>query len=344
MRALVVAPGPHFSVFDVHNGLIAGLRHHGIDTESVSLDRYLDFFSAAHVPDMDTGELKLAFKEPRDAARASAVAALEPVLYEHWPHLVIVVSGFFLDPTKYQLMRSRGHKVVLWCTESPYEDERQAWMASLADVVIVNDPTNLDMFRAVNKNTFYIPHSYDPTIHTPVGPSRESDFCFVGTGYPSRIEWLEKCDFTGLDFALAGNWTRLADDSPLRPYVIHPIEHCLENTEAVEWYRGTKASLNIYRKEAMRGVDEQGWACGPREIELAACGTFFFREPRGESDELFPMLPTVGTPAEFSEELRWWLNHDDLRREAATKAQAAIADRTFANNVRELFQLIESTT
>lgn len=33
--------------------------------------------------------------------------------------------------------------------------------------------------------------------------------------------------------------------------------------------------------------------------KLAACGTFFARDPRPEGDELFPMLPTFTDPGEF---------------------------------------------
>ncbi len=80
---------------------------------------------------------------------------------------------------------------------------------------------------------------------------------------------------------------------------------------------------------------------GPREVELAACGAFFLRNPRGEGDELFPMLPTFTQPDEFSELLRWWLTHDAARTDAAIRAQAAIVDRTFANTAARLLRIIE---
>lgn len=343
MRALVVSPGPHFAVQDVYRGVVAGLKENGVNAYGLEFDGLLDFFIAAHLPKADTGEMYQAFPNVHEAARLATRHALEPALYEFWPHIVIVISGFFIDPEKYALIRERGHKLILWCTESPYEDDKQAWMGGAADMVVVNDPTNLDMFRAVNKNTHYIPHSYQPTVHTPTGNRVESDVFFAGTGYPSRIEWLERVDFTDIDVGLAGNWQHLAETSPLRDYVIHPLNHCLNNAEAADWYRGCKASFNLYRREAMRPEDSQGWACGPREVELAACGTFFFRDSRGESDELFPMLPALTTPEEFGEQLRWWLPREGERIEAAIKARAAVEDRTFANNVGEVLRLAENT-
>ena len=39
-------------------------------------------------------------------------------------------------------------------------------------------------------------------------------------------------------------------------------------------------------------------------MELAATGTYFLREPRGEGDEILHMLPTFDGPAEFEDKLR----------------------------------------
>ena len=70
----------------------------------------------------------------------------------------------------------------------------------------------------------------------------------------------------------------------------------------------------------------------PREVELAATGTFYIRDPRPESDDVLPMLPTLdpSDPASLTDVLRWWLAHDDERLAAAAAARAAVADRTFA--------------
>jgi len=51
-----------------------------------------------------------------------------------------------------------------------------------------------------------------------------------------------------------------------------------------------------------------GWVHG--EIELAATETFFLRDPRPESDLILPMLPSFTSPEEFSDKLRWWLDHE----------------------------------
>jgi hypothetical protein len=54
------------------------------------------------------------------------------------------------------------------------------------------------------------------------------------------------------------------------------------------------------------------------------------------------MLPVIGTPHEFGEQVRWWATHDREREAAAAMARAALADRTFDRNVRTFLRLTES--
>lgn len=324
MRVLVVRPGPAFSVEDVATGWVEGLKAAG-----------------AHVVEFDTGAattyhekaLRAMGNDDPEAACMMMAANLRQTIFDVWPDVVLVVSAFLIPPAAYDIIRSRGIKVVGLLTESPYEDDAQRPIAAHCDAVLVNDPTNLDAFREVNPQTWYQPHCYRPTVHRPgnVGKEYRSDFCFVGTGYPGRVAWLEQCDFTGIDVALAGNWQALGTLSPLRPYVAHPLAQCVDNTEAVKLYQGTKASMNLYRTEAQRDGLLDGWAMGPREVELAACGTFFLTEERGENREVLPMVPTFDGPEDFTEKLRWWLDHDEARRSTALAARMAIEDRTFAN-------------
>ena len=334
-RALVVRPGPQFSVADVARGWVAGLRKNGVEVTDFNFDDRLSFYSTAHLE--RDGTFVRPFANPEEAARLAA-EGIEAACYRFWPDVVLIVSGFFVPPLILDLLRSRGHKVVLVHTESPYEDDRQLLRAPHASLNVLNDPTNLDRFNELAPSV-YIPHAYDPAIHHPRPPVEEarSEFCFVGTGYPSRIAFLEQVDWSGIDFALAGNWAG-AKDSTLAKHLAHDIGDCCPNEEAAVLYASTKASANLYRREATESAD--GWAMGPREVELAACGTFQLRESRGEGDRVLHMLPTFNGPGDFEEQLRWWLIHDEAREDAARAARAAVADRTFEANAAHLLRLI----
>jgi spore maturation protein CgeB len=336
MRVLCVEPGPQFSVADVHRGWLRAFQQLGCQVVNVNLADRLDLYTQAHLP--KDGQMVRAFNDA--GAVHLAAKGIEVAAYECWPDVVFITSGFFVPPAVYQLLRERGHKVVLNHLEEPYEATREMGRAALVDVNIINDPTHLESFRAVNPNTWYLPAAYDPDIHGPgmVVPDLACDFAFVGTGFDSRVRFFEAVDWAELDVAFAGNWKETDDDSPLRKFVVHDLNDCFPNEQTVGLYRSAKVSANLYRKEALEPRLEQGWAIGPREVELAACGTFFLREARAEGDELFPMLPTFSDPDEFGELVRWWVSHESARRNTARAAQAAVADRTFVNNAKALLE------
>lgn len=339
MKALLVSPGPQFSVADVHNGLLAGLRANGVDAQEFNLHDRLNFYSEAHM--QSDGDWVRAFSP--ETAIAMAVKGLENVLYEWWPDLVVIMSGFFISPAMWAVLARRPHHVVLYCTESPYEDDRQAQAARYADTVILNDPSNLEAMRADNTRTFYLPHSYNPDLHKP-GPSiagLESPFTFVGTGFPSRIEFFNKVDWRGMRPKFAGNWQAIEPSDPIAEFVINAKDQCVDNVDTVRLYQSCGLSANMYRREHSDASHAEGWACGPREIELAATGTFFLRESRGESDALFPMLPTYDSPESFTDLLHWWHSHPVEKQDAANAAREAVTDMTFNNTAANLLRLVD---
>jgi hypothetical protein len=216
---------------------------------------------------------------------------------------------------------------------------RQMAVAAAADLNLLNDPVNIELFRSIAP-TLYVPHAYRPKVHYPGDrPRTGPDLAFIGTGYASRIGFLERMDLAGLDVLLGGNWEQLDDASPLRQFVGHEPSECVDNAVAADMYRQARAGLNLYRRESVDG-NADGWAMGPREVEMAACGLFFLRDPRGEGDEVLPMLPTFATPEDAGEELRWWLAHDWERDRVAAAALDAVSDRTFTRNAQSLLRVL----
>lgn len=335
MRILCVHPGADFSVADVERGWVKALRNQGHDVATYNLNDRLVYYANALINGKPV---------PADQIVEHAAYGLHGKLWEWWPNLLIVISGFYVLPVTWELLKFRPHRTAVVFTESPYEDDRQLKLVRAADpdIVILNDPTNRARFDAIHGNVHYFPHAYDPEIHYPGTAARTTDFSFVGTGYPSRRRFFEAIDWTGLSVEFAGHWKDCTD--PLRSFLIHNPDECYPNEQAADLYRRSKVAANLYRGgdpvEANAPDLMEGWSCGPREIELAACETFFLREPRGEGDELFPMLPTFTEPADFSAQLRWWLEHPQERERTARCARAAIADRTFDANVRRLLTLV----
>lgn len=337
MRALVVNPGPNFSVADVARGWAKGLARIGVDVRTFELDKLLDYFAYAYA-DRD-GDIVKAHSE--EEAIMLAAGQIKAACYDWWPDVVVVVSGFFMYPQLVEIMRARHRHIVLLCTESPYEDEAQLMKAAWYDAVILNDPTNLDAFGEVcDGPALYVPHAYDPEIHYPGLAPHHADVTWIGTCYPSRARFLEQVDWSGLDVSFGGNFK----DAPecLTQFVGHDPEECVDNEVAAELYRGSLASFNLYRTETNGQLSDtaDGWAIGPREVEMASCGLWFARQSRPESDEVFPMLPTFSDPAELGDLLRWAIANRGGRMMAARRAAAAVADRTFTRNARTLLQAL----
>lgn len=339
MRVLLLHPGPWFSVHDVWVGWQEGLKAAGAKVASYNLHDRLTFYDRAY---MQVEENKFRKAVDADQAIELAMNGVLSSAYQFWPDVVVAISGFMVKAEMLDLLRNRGHKVVLIHTEEPYEFDREIGLAAHADLNLLNDPTYLEQFQAVAPS-IYMPHAYRPQVHCPgpADPDARSDLAFVGTGFPSRVSFFEAMNLDGVDVALAGNWNMLPEASPLRDFLAHPIEQGCGNAEAVSLYRASKVGINLYRREIENGGTPDGWSVGPREIEMAAIGLFYLRDSRAEGNELFPMLPTFTDPDDASEQLRWWLAHDDARRDAADKAREAIADRTFSRHAAELLQLIE---
>ena len=357
MRVLVLHPGPDFSVHDVFTGWMEALRDllgPGNVAPFNMNDRLVAFSNAlrdTHQYD-ETGHPIVTNMFSEEGVFYAAMEGLSHAMLTFWPDIVLCVSGFFLNAGTMQLMRMRRFKVVMLCTESPYQDSEQMDRAQLSDLVLLNDPTNLDMFRGVTRAE-YMPHAYRPVLHRPrTGPPDANlacDLAFIGTAFKSRIEFFEQMDLDGLDVLIAGgDWGNVPQDSPVAKFVATGPTgpggpDCVDNTQAVQVYQNAKCGINFYRREARpeENWDGAGWAMGPREVEMAAVQLPFIRDPRPEGDTVFSMLPIFGDPKDASDKLRWMLAHDAKREEAARQARSAIADRTFEANAKRFLTLAE---
>lgn len=331
MRWLLAEPGPHFSVYDVYEGWAEALRGLGEQVFTFNLGDRISFYDATLIHTEEEGRFRKAL--PRAGAVELAAEGLVNAAMKCWPHVILMVSAFFYPAWMLDLFRSRGIRVVLLHTECPYQDEEQLCRAAHADVSLVNDPVSLARYEAIGPAA-YMPHAYRPSVHYPGGLPKDWDFSFVGTGFPSRAEFFRQMDLSGLKVKLAGPW-----EDP-ETWADFDHDDCIDNEQTAAIYRASKTGLNLYRREGEDTWDGEGVACGPREIEMAACGLWFTRDPRPESDETFPMLPSFAGPGEAAELIRWHAAHDSAREKATAAAREAIAGRTFESNARALMQML----
>jgi len=342
-RILVVHPGPDFSVADVYRGWIKALKKQGHQVMVYNTNERLTFYGMACFQDKEVepcehgyGPVRKAMPDPEMIAQMATKGLMESC-YIFWPDVVFFISAFFQTAQSLHIMKTRGHKIVMLHTESPYQDDEQMMRGAFADLNLLNDPTNFDRWKELGP-VAYVPHSYDDDVHYAVTPRNyEIDFSFIGTSFLSRLKFFSAMNFDGIDTVFGGNgWDTVPEEyQGLWKYLGHRPDECVDNTETARIYRMTKIGMNLYRQEGEEQHKGEGWAMGPREIEMAACGLFFLRDRRPESDEVFgKILPTFDGPEDAEKQMRWWLKRDKMRERKAEKALEAVADRTFDKQCR----------
>jgi hypothetical protein len=346
---VLAEPGPEWSVADVAAGWGEALHQLGEHVHRFNLGDRLSFYDHAYVdietPGVTPAEGHKQFRKALgfEAVQELAVNGLAAMLWKVRPRVLLVITGFLIPGEMLDQARRHGTYVIVLHTEEPYEVERELDYAKHADLNLINDPTHIEKFNAVAP-TLYVPHAYRPGFHVP-NPSLARtghDLAFVGTGFGSRRQFFTDMARAGAfkdrDVQLYGNWQGTADDSILRPHLGVNLTDCLDNADTVAVYQAAKCGINLYRRE--RDADHEGyvggWSMGPREVEMAACGLFFLRDPRPEGDDVLSMLPAFSGPAEAAEEFDWWMRHESNMKTTAHQAREAIADRTFGNHARSL--------
>lgn len=310
----------------------------------------LNFYGRAVFEDKESppcdhgyGPVRKAMADPEMIAQMATKGLFESC-YTFWPDVVFFISAFFTTGQTLDTIRRRGHKIVMLHTESPYQDKEQMMRGSYAHLNLLNDPTNFGQWKELGPAVAYVPHSYDDDVHFPASQrDYEIDFSFIGTSFISRLKFFNEIDFDGIDTVFGGNgWDTVPPEyQHLWRYLGHRPDECVDNEETARIYRMTKCGINLYRREGEAEQQGKGWSMGPREVEMAACGLFFLRDPRPESDEVFPMLPSFSSPGEAEELIRYYLKHDKKREALAEEALNAVQDRTFDSQCEFVFGLME---
>lgn len=299
-KVVMVAPGPEYSTLDVHDGLVAGLRHAGVLVHCMKFHNRLKYHREATHLLHDAGISQRAISN-EEAAMMAGEDVLATVMRQD-PDVVLVVTGGLLNPEIPLILQERGYPTFVVLTESPYEWEVDAFIAKHYTGAICNEPTCQDDIIRLsgNENVIYLPHAYNPAVHSEpaVDPEHVCDVVMVGTGFEERIKLLEAVDWTGIDLRLYGTWHMTAGTS-LEKYWRTPGAHddmmsgAVDNKAVPALYRNAKICLNIHRTtryalaDEIEHIDRQAYACNPRVFEVMACGGVLLTDHRPEIDVLF---------------------------------------------------------
>jgi glycosyltransferase involved in cell wall biosynthesis len=235
-------------------------------------------------------------------------------------------------------------------TESPYANDQEREVVRHCQMAFTNERTSISTFADLAP-THYWRHSYDPDLHRTNGQADPEcpahDVVFVGTGFEERCELLSAVDWTGLgiDLGLYGAWEMIGSRSRLRKFIRGGI---VDNRLAAALYRKATIGLNLHRTSIGfgRGVPHVAGAesMNPRDLELAACGTFALADHREELREVFgTAVPTFSGPAELADQVRYWLQPERTaqRQECARAAAEAARACTFDVQASRILSLLD---
>lgn len=357
MKILVVSPVPPYATKDVWTGHVQGLRAIGGDVEvlpmnySTVYNMYVDFKEFMEV----TGQVKI------DTINSTLMAGDRIVMaaIANEVDLVHIVAPMHLSPVMLRVLKKYTKvKTSAFFTECPYDDENSIDIAEYFDYCFVCDRESVPVFKEKNPNTFYLGHAYNPDIHQPKEVEKDVDVLFVGTNFPTRVQFLEQVDWDGIDFQLRGIWN-IRGKSLLKQF-LQGESSSMPNTTTLELYRKARIGLQLHRKDgfsmkaakAGRTKIKGGLvgatplpnlvahSLGPRSYELAASGVFQVSDTgRPELEEVFgDTVPTYSTPEELRVLLRMYLDDPMLREEAAKKQLQAVQPYTFEMRMRGLLE------
>lgn len=342
-RLLILHPGASWSTADVFDGLVYGLKHHGLQPAFYRLDDRIGWsHNWLHImrrkKNKERKELGLELLPPptkADVIYHAGTDALAMALRKQ-VDVVLVVSAMLLHPDVIVLMKRAGLRVVVLFTESPYDLDDELRTAAMVDGCWTNERSCVPAFKAVNPNSGYLPHAWHPKKHFVRGHEdahvASHDVVFVGSGFPERIQWFNSIDWSGIELGLYGTWKRLGLKKELRECV---KADQVTNEHAAALYRRAKIGLNLYRslKRAVPNQPRslvQGESLSPRAYELAACGAFHLSDDRAEVREVFgDLVPTFRTAADASQLIRQWLADDAGRARVAAALPACVAESSW---------------
>jgi hypothetical protein len=331
---IIAHPGASQSTCDVEAGLFYGLQYHGIKVWRYRLDMLLQpakHWCRARYLGLRKHDPSIA-KPTKEQEFYQAGIDLLGMALRHEADAVIVVSFMLLHPDVVVMMRRAGLKVYAVFTETPYDMDEELVRAGLVDGCWTNERTAVSAFKAVQRNSGYLPHGWHPERHK-VGlqPDDEKvpahDVVFVGTMFNERIAWLDSMNWDGIDLGLYGNLEMIPSRHRLRKFCKGAQ---ISNRTAAALYRRAKIGLNLYR-DTPAGLPPAE-SLNPRAYELAACGVFALSPERKEGKELFGSL----VPAPTEAAIREWLRNAEGRAHVQALLPATVANASWVTRAERV--------
>jgi spore maturation protein CgeB len=335
MKVFVIHPGATWSTADVFTGLVSGLRAvPGLEIHEGRIDSILNWYDTMIGLGVGAGLLsEQAYRTEVLNRQRMASAHITQSILDVWPDVVLSVSGHNYHLRDVDLLRKVGIKTAVLLTESPYFGELEGMMAQHYDVAFTNERRSAERL-----NAHYLPHAYDPRVHSIDGPhAYATDVVFIGSMFDERRDLLNAVDWGDAEFLWRGH------DMSETPKDVVP------NAETAAYYRATKIGLNHHRTTTSHGSGEhikpeEAESLGPRAYEIPSCGAFHLcDDSRAELWDVFGEWATTyrsGDADDLGRQVRYWLAHPDRREETARAQHAAVQPHSWIVRAKQVLEAV----
>lgn len=277
---------------------------------------------------------------------------LHETIRDYRPDLLLVVHGSRTPLSLVRYARTLGITTVLWLVEDPYEiDYHRGPMVSAYDFVFTNERQAVSEYS--HPRVTYLPWCCNPRIHKKINVSNtyRSDLCFVGMGFPNRIQILNSIApfLKHLNVKLIGEWNRWEKLHPdLQDFVL-PVVNDFQ--EVLKYYNGAKINLNIHRDPVNppSGNSQGVVATSPndRAFAIAGCGGFqLVDRVRLDLWDCFhddQELVGFSDPDDLARKIEFYLSKPELRVIIGSDSQTRVyRDHTYKHRLGEIFRQIRN--
>ena len=244
-------------------------------------------------------------------------------------------------------LKRHGIKLVQWCG-LPANTMLARDRINLPYFDLIFQPANLtDGLRAAGAagRIEYIPIGIDPDIHRPIALTAEeqrrygADVCFIGglsrRFHAARRAMVEYAIENGVNIKVWGGYREHFIGSP----ILRVWQGQIWGEEQIKALCAAKIGLNFHVDHKAGELDR---GLNLRAFELAACGVFQLlqRVPSvGEFFEEGKEIVCFDTKEEMLEKIRYYLAHEDKRRQIAEAArQRVLREHTWAQRIVHMTQ------
>nr|WP_223879975.1 MULTISPECIES: glycosyltransferase [Paenibacillus] len=269
------------------------------------------------------------------------------------PELIFVLDGMDLPLEQVDALRASGIRTAIWLTDDPYYTDFTMKIVSHYDYVFTLERNCIEFYRQLGcREVHYLPFAafrphYRPTLTR--SPIRR-DVSFIGSAYWNRVHFFRGIMPQLMEFntVINGIWWDRLPEAPLYGERIE-IGKWMSPQETAAAYSGSKVVLNVHRSHIDDVVNNNtlqipAASPNPRTFEIAATGTVQLIDSREDIATFYTPgeeIDTFASPEEMLDKIRFYLTHEEERRNMAIKAmERTLRDHTYTKRIHQALTII----